>query len=261
MTPFTPRERRPRLVVGNWKMHLTAREGRNLAGALAARAAAEPLCALGLAPPFTALAAVHAALARAPIALGAQNLHAEPRGAFTGEIAGAMLADLGCAFVLVGHSERRHGMGEDDETVARKTRAAWRDGLSPLVCVGETLAEREADTTVMVLKRQISTVFAGLESSAARAAIIAYEPVWAIGTGRVATPAQVRAAHQVIRAAVDAAAGAGVGGSMTLLYGGSVNPANAASLFAEEEIDGALVGGASLEIDSFWAIAEAARGL
>ena len=239
-------------------MHRTHLEGAAVARELVALAGASPPCALAVCPPFTALERVAAALHGSPIALGAQNLHPEPQGAFTGEIAGPMLAALGCRFVIVGHSERRHGVGEDDATVARKLRAAQRDRLTPIVCVGETLAEREGGSTAEVLVRQARAAYEGLDEAAARATVIAYEPVWAIGTGRVATPDQAREAHLIVRATLDRVVSGGIGRDMAILYGGSVNPGNAAALFAEDEVDGALVGGASLEASSFWRIAAAA---
>jgi triosephosphate isomerase len=209
-------------------------------------------------PPFTALAAVAAALKGSAIHLGAQNLHPEPRGAFTGEIAGGMLTDAGCRFVIVGHSERRRLFAEDDALVARKLRAAQACGLTPIVCVGETLAERESGRTAEVLVRQIVAAYDGLQAAAAAATVVAYEPVWAIGTGRVATAEQACEAHLVLRTALDRVVPGGAGGGCAVLYGGSVTAENAASLFAEEQIDGALVGGASLEAAPFSRIVMAA---
>jgi len=250
--------RRPRLVAGNWKMHKTPAEGAALAGEMATLVAGGRHAAIALCPPFTGLAAVSRALQGTGIALGGQNLHAEPKGAFTGEISGAMLRAAGCRFVIVGHSERRHGMGESDADVAAKLRAAQREQLVPIVCVGETLAEREANRTADVLVRQVSAAYTDLAPEAAKATVIAYEPVWAIGTGRVATPEQASEAHQMIRATLDRVVGPGVGGAVAILYGGSVNATNAPALFAHEDLDGALVGGASLESASFWRIVAAA---
>ena len=250
--------RRPRLVVGNWKMNKTAPEAAALAAELRALWGAPPACAAVVCPPFTALEAVRRALEGGPIALGAQNLHAEAHGAFTGEIAGSMLAALGCRFAIVGHSERRHGLGEDDATVARKLRAALRDSLTPIVCVGETLVEREAERTADVLVRQVRAAYDGLDEAAALATVIAYEPVWAIGTGRVATPDQAREAHQLIRGTLDRVVGENAGARAAVLYGGSVTAESAPALFAESEVDGALVGGASLQAASFFRIAAAA---
>jgi triosephosphate isomerase len=254
--------RRPRLVAGNWKMHKSPADGAALAREYVALAAGDPTgsgCAVAICPPFTALADVGAALRGTGVHLGAQNMHAATHGAFTGEIAGSMLAAIGCRFVILGHSERRHGMGETDEQVAAKLRAALRDGLTPIVCVGELLAERESDRTTEVLVRQIAAAYAGLDAATAQRTVIAYEPVWAIGTGKVATPEQARDAHRVVRTTLDRVVGAGTGASVAILYGGSVNAGNAATLFAEDDIDGALVGGASLEAASFWKIAAAAR--
>ena len=255
---MSPVARRPRLVAGNWKMHKTAAEGGALARELATLLGARPACAVAVCPPFPALEAVGTALRGSAIALGAQNLHPEPKGAFTGEVSGPMLSALGCRYVIVGHSERRHGMGEDDAVVARKLRAARRDGLTPIVCVGETLSERDSGITADVLVRQIRAAYEGLATAAAAETVIAYEPVWAIGTGRVATTEQARDAHRIIRATLDRVAGAGAGAAACILYGGSVNAENAAGLFAEAEIDGALVGGASLEAASFFRIVGAA---
>jgi triosephosphate isomerase (TIM) len=255
---MNPWPRRPRLVAGNWKMYKTAREGAALAREMVELLHARPAAQVAVCPPFTALEAVGAVLRDSGIHLGGQNLHPEPHGAFTGEIAGEMLAAVGCSFVIVGHSERRHGMGEDDATVARKLRAAQRAGLVPIVCVGETLAEREADRTAEVLVRQVRAAYDALGADATARTVLAYEPVWAIGTGRVATPEQARDAHRVIRATLDQVVGAEAGARQCVLYGGSVNAGNAASLFAEADIDGALVGGASLEAASFWKIVAAA---
>jgi triosephosphate isomerase len=256
MAPSWPR--RPRLVAGNWKMHKDPGEGSVLAREFIALAGAGLPCAVALCPPFTGLHAVGEALKGSGAHLGAQNLHAATHGAFTGEVSGAMLKGAGCRFVIVGHSERRHVMGEDDATVAAKLRAAQRDGLTPIVCVGEQLSEREGGRTAEVLVRQVSAAYAGLAPEAATATVVAYEPVWAIGTGKVATPEQAREAHAIVRQTLEKVVGAGVGGKMAILYGGSVNASNAATLFAESEIDGALVGGASLEAASFWRIVAAA---
>src|SRR5262245_38728919 len=172
--------RRPRLIAGNWKMHKTSVEAAALARSLVEKGPPPIGTVLAACPPFTALAAVGPALRGGEILLGAQDLHPEPQGAFTGEIAGPMLTALGCRFVIVGHSERRHGMGEDDALVARKLRAALRDGMTPIVCVGETLAEREADRTTEVLVRQVRAVYQGMTRVDAEATVIAYEPVWAM---------------------------------------------------------------------------------
>jgi len=253
--------RRPRLVAGNWKMHRTPAEGAALAREFVALRAADPAArgsAVALCPPFTALAAVSDAVRGSGLFIGAQNMHAELKGAYTGEVSGPMLASLGCTFVILGHSERRHGMGETDAQVAAKLRAALRDGLTPIVCVGELLAEREGGEMADVLVRQIAAAYSGLDAGTAKTTVIAYEPVWAIGTGKVASPEQASEAHRVIRATLDRVVGAGTGSEVAILYGGSVNAGNAATLFLEDEIDGALVGGAALEAAGFWKIAAAA---
>jgi len=255
---MSPVARRPRLVAGNWKMHKTGVEGATLAHELAALLGARPQCTVVVCPPFVALDSVRGALRGSAIALGAQNLHPEPRGAFTGEISGPMLAAAGCRYVIVGHSERRHGMGEDDALVARKLRAARRDGLTPIVCVGETLSERDQGLTADVLVRQIRGAYEGLSPAEAQETVVAYEPVWAIGTGRVATPEQARDAHRIIRATLDRVVAPGAGAKMCILYGGSVNADSAPGLFADPEIDGALVGGASLEAAAFFRVVAAA---
>ena len=254
--------RRPRIVAGNWKMNRNASEGAALARELAALRAADPASGTSplvvICPPFPALDSVGRALAGTGLRLGAQNLHAETHGAFTGEVSGQMLVAVGCQWVLTGHSERRQIMGETDADVAAKLRAALRDGLTPVVCVGETLEEREHSRTEEVLVRQITVAYHGLEPERVRATVVAYEPVWAIGTGKVASPEQARDAHRVIRATLDHVADAGAGRELAILYGGSVNAGNAAALFAEPDVDGALVGGASLEAASFWKIVAAA---
>jgi len=256
-----PVPRRPRIVAGNWKMNRTAPEGAALAREIAALRAADPAASatplVVLCPPFTALESVSHAIEGTGLQLGGQNLHAEPAGAHTGEIAGAMLTAIGCRWVIVGHSERRQA-GETDTQVAAKLRAALRDALVPIVCVGETLAEREGTKTEEVLVRQVTTAWHGLAAADARGTVVAYEPVWAIGTGKVATPEQARDAHRVIRLTLDRVLGNGAGAAMAILYGGSVNASNAAALFAENDVDGALVGGASLAAATFGQIIMAA---
>jgi triosephosphate isomerase len=250
--------RRPRLIAGNWKMHGTPGEGAALAGQLVALIQPGRRAEIALCPPYTSLPHVAARIAGTGVHLGAQNLHAEPQGAFTGEIAGPMLTALGCRFVIVGHSERRHGMGETDVQVAARLRAALRHGLTPIVCVGETLGERESNRAAEVLVRQVRAAWQGLTVEEAIATVVAYEPVWAIGTGRVATVAQAAEAHAIVRETLDRVVAPGTGAQVAILYGGSVKPDNAAELFASEQIDGALVGGASLEAAPFWRIVAAA---
>jgi triosephosphate isomerase len=243
--------RRERLVVGNWKENGSLAANARL---LAAIAGAEGTAAMAVCVPFPYLAQAQAALRASRVAWGAQDVSAHASGAYTGEVAAAMLAEFGCRYVLAGHSERRQLHGERDEDVAAKAAAALDAGLVPIACVGETLAERERGATHDVVARQLDAVLGRLGARAA-GIVVAYEPVWAIGTGRSATPREAQEVHARMRAALDRAGANGV----QVLYGGSVKAANAAALFAEEAIDGALVGGASLDADEFVAIARAAR--
>jgi triosephosphate isomerase len=204
-----------------------------------------------IAPPFTALASIAERIAGSRLLLAAQNLHWETQGAFTGEISAAMLVAAGCTHVIVGHSERRQLFGDTDATVARKTRAALQARLTPIVCVGETLAEREAGTTMDVVRRQLTSGLADLAPDAVAATIIAYEPVWAIGTGRVATPEQAQEVHSALRALISGLAGPAVAAGVRILYGGSVKPDNVDALLRQPDLDGALVGGASLKATDF----------
>ena len=243
--------RRPRLVAGNWKMHKTPAEGvalaRELVELLRARGAAQ----VAVCPPYPALEQVGAVLKDSRLHLGAQNVHAEPQGAFTGEVSVPMLKACGCRFAIVGHSERRHGMGEDDAAVAKKLRAALRDGLTPIVCVGETLDERESGATADRVTSQTRAAFASVKASDAASCVVAYEPIWAIGTGRNATPEDANETIGVIRGALRALYDDDTADAIRIQYGGSVKSGNAAALMAMPEIDGALVGGASLDPDEF----------
>jgi triosephosphate isomerase len=252
--------RRP-IVAGNWKMNSTLAEARALAGGLR-----EPLGALHgvdtvLCPPAVWLGPVGELLRGGRVGLGAQNCHFEAKGAFTGEVAPPMLADLGCSHVIVGHSERRAYFGETDETVARKLRAAQAHGLTPIVCVGENLEQREAGETDRIVGAQVRAALAGLDATGAERLVIAYEPIWAIGTGRAATAAQANETIGAIRHEVAATLGEAVARSIRIQYGGSVTPTNAAELFAQPDIDGALVGGASLKAEDFLTICRAAAHL
>ena len=222
-------------------MHGDLASARRLAGAVAKAAAEAPGVRVAVFPPFVHLAAAAEALKGSRVALGAQDCFWEARGAFTGEVSPAQLADLGCRLVLVGHSERRHVLGETDAVVSLKLRAALAAGLEPVLGVGETLAQREAGLTEAVLKAQLGHALQGLE---AKALTLAYEPVWAIGTGRTASPEQAREAHAAIRAAAP-------GWALAVLYGGSVKPENLRALLAGPGVDGALVGGASLDAGAF----------
>ncbi|WP_348767193.1 triose-phosphate isomerase [uncultured Salinisphaera sp.] len=244
------------LIAGNWKMNGDAARVDAFARALSADAGAISADML-VCVPFVYVERLAAGLADAPVALGAQNLAAEvDPGAFTGEVNGAMLADVGCRYVIVGHSERRALYGETDAVVAAKASAAVAAGLTPIVCVGETLEQREADQTEAVLAAQLAALFEQCDRATLAAAVIAYEPIWAIGTGRSASPEQAQDVHAFLRGQI-ADRDATIAESVLLLYGGSVKPDNAAALFAGADVDGALIGGASLKADSFLDIARA----
>ncbi len=248
------------LVAGNWKMYKTVAEARQLVSELVPGLQAIGGVEKVLCPPFTDLMAVAALLEGSGIGLGAQNLHWEAQGAFTGEISPAMVAEV-CKYVIIGHSERRQYFAETDTTVNRKVKAALAQGLTPIVCVGETLAEYEAGRTAEVVSRQIKLGLADLEISEASAGslVVAYEPVWAIGTGKAATSAGANAVMtDVIRPGLTELFGAAVAQSVRILYGGSVKPDNAKEYFNQSDIDGALVGGASLKAGDFIAITKAA---
>jgi triosephosphate isomerase len=245
---------RRQLVVGNWKMHGSRPANAELlAGVLAAR---PYLGDVAVCVPFVFLTETAATLAGSDIRWGAQDVSAQEQGAYTGEVSAAMLHECGCRYAIVGHSERRAYHAESDVLVAQKAQAALARGVTPIVCVGETLAEREAGQTEHVVKRQLSAVIHQLTHCAAEM-VVAYEPVWAIGTGRTASPEQAQAVHAVLRAQLQAATGRG--DAMKILYGGSVKPDNAATLFAMPDIDGGLIGGASLKAADFIAICRAAR--
>jgi len=253
---MTRKRRRP-FVAGNWKMHLTLAEARELARRVAGAAPGLAESTVVLAPPFTSLAAVGEALAGSAVGLSGQDLYWEDKGAFTGEVSGPMLKDAGAAFVIIGHSERRQFFGETDETVNRKVRAALRTGLSPIVCVGEVLAERESGQTIARVDRQLAIGLEGVPGEDMGRVVIAYEPVWAIGTGKTASPAQAEEVHGHIRGRLQDAYG-NAGAGCAIIYGGSVKPANSYALFREENIDGFLVGGASLDADGFIGIVQEA---
>jgi triosephosphate isomerase len=247
------------VVAGNWKMNTTLAEARALASAVAGPLSALEAIETVLCPPFVSLAAVIQTVAGAGVAVGAQNCHFEPKGAFTGEVSPAMLADLGCRYVILGHSERRALFGETDATVRRKAQAALAAGLIPIVCVGESLEQNEAGQTVEVVGGQVRAALDGLTGAQVAGLVLAYEPIWAIGTGRAATPEQAGGTIGAVRRAVGEAAGEAAAGAVRIQYGGSVTAENAAALFAQPEIDGALVGGASLKAPDFVAICEAAQ--
>jgi triosephosphate isomerase len=237
------------IVAGNWKMYKTAREATEAIRALRDLLADVTDVEVVVCPPFTALAAAVEAASGSRIAIGAQDCYWEKEGAFTGEVAVPMLADLGCRHVIVGHSERRQFFGETDATVDKKIGAVLDHGLTCIGCLGETLPEREAGQTLQVLERQVRGGFARHLSSPRL--VIAYEPVWAIGTGRTATPVQAEEAHAFLRGLVKEMAGPAVAAALRILYGGSVKPDNIAALMAQPDVDGGLVGGASLDPSSF----------
>ena len=247
-------KRRP-IVVGNWKMHGTTASNAALLAALAAEAVSA--VDVGVCAPFPYLAQCRDALSGSAVCWGAQDVSAHAQGAYTGEVSAAMLADFSCAYVLVGHSERRQYHAESSALVAGKMSRALDAGLTPIVCFGETLEERESGRTEAVVGAQLEPVLA-LGREAAGRAVLAYEPVWAIGTGKTATPAQAQAVHAFVRARAAAALGAGSAEALRIQYGGSVKAANAAELFAQADIDGGLIGGAALVAAEFVAICRAA---
>ena len=248
---------RRKFVCGNWKMHKTAAEAVALVRELRQRL--NTTVQVGIAPPFTALFPVKAALQGSPIQLFAQNCHLEKQGAFTGEISAPMLAEVGCDGVILGHSERRQLFGETDEGVNKKLRAVLEAQLQAIVCVGESLAEREANRTWEVVSRQVRGALAGLGAEQVGKLTLAYEPVWAIGTGKVATTGQAQEVHGQIRGLIRELAGPQAAESVRIQYGGSVKPENAAELLSQPDIDGALVGGASLKADDFARIIAGAK--
>jgi len=248
------------LIAGNWKMNLDRAAAVALAEGVAREARNVDGVDLAVCPPSPYLDAVARALAGSRVALGAQNMYHEPQGAFTGEISAAMLCDLGCTYVILGHSERRHILGETDADVNKKVHSALQAGLTPIVCVGELLAEREAGRTMEVIRRQFDGSLAGLSAEQICRIVIAYEPVWAIGTGRVATPEQAEEVHLDLRKIMQDRYNGQVADSVRIQYGGSVKPENAGELLGQPDIDGALVGGASLKVDQFMGIVAGVGG-
>ena len=246
---------RRKLIAGNWKMNTDRAGAVALAKGVAARAAEAPNVDLLVCPPSIYLAPVADALAGAKVALGAQNMYHEANGAFTGELSAVMLLDVGAKFVILGHSERRHILGETDEAINKKTLAALAWGLVPIVCVGELLSEREAGQTADVIRRQFEGSLASVTTEQIDRLVIAYEPVWAIGTGKVASPEQAEEVHADLRSLLTKRYNGEAAGRVRILYGGSVKPSNAGELLGQHNIDGALVGGASLKVDDFIGIA------
>jgi len=246
------------LVAGNWKMNGSREGSGQLLAGVAAGAGAFEHCAIAVCPPFPYLALAAERLRGSKVALGAQDVSIHESGAYTGEVAGSMLVDLGCTYVIVGHSERRQYHGEDDLLVARKYARAVECGLTPILCVGETLEQRERGETEQVVAAHVDGVINLSGVDALRHGVIAYEPVWAIGTGVTASPAQAQDVHAFIRGRV-AAKSAEVAEGVRILYGGSMKPENAAELMAQADIDGGLIGGASLKAEDFLAIVRAAN--
>ncbi len=247
---------RRKFIAGNWKMYKTRAEAAGLARTLVTALAAEKGKRIMIAPPFTALSAVREVLDGSPILLGAQNAAAELEGAHTGEVSPRMLVDAGVAVVILGHSERRHVYGETDALVSRKVRLALSQGLEVILCVGETLEERQGGVTEKVVEGQTREGLAGVDAESLRRLTIAYEPVWAIGTGKNATPEDADSVHSFIRGILRDLFGAALGEETTIQYGGSVKPENIRDLMKKPNIDGALVGGASLKAESFLPIVQ-----
>ncbi len=244
-------ENKKSLIAANWKMHKTVGEATAFAEGLQKAVGARKDRETVIAPPFTSLAAVRAVLREEGFKLAAQNCHFEDKGAFTGEISGVMLRDIGCDYAIVGHSERRHVFGETDDMVHKKVNAAFRYGMVPILCVGEVLEERENGKTSQVVGEQLEKAVRGLSVDQAGKLVIAYEPVWAIGTGKNATPEQAQEVHAFLRERFGALFDKTVANRIRIVYGGSVKPDNVDLLMAQPDLDGMLVGGASLEVDSF----------
>jgi len=243
-------ERRP-LIAGNWKMHTTGEEARQLATIVVAAAGKVSGRDVMIAPPYTALSAVRDILASTGVILGAQNVHWEEKGAYTGEISAPMLKEFGCSMAIVGHSERRHVFGETDAMINRRLAGALQFGLTPVLCIGETLEERESGRTLEVLEEQVRAGLSGVKLADGGRIVVAYEPVWAIGTGRTATESQAQEAHSFIRKLLAGLYEKNIAGQIRILYGGSVKPENIDILMQQDDIDGALVGGAALKGEMF----------
>jgi len=244
------------IVAGNWKMHKDVQESNIFVLNILKNLLNQKRTKVILCPPFTALFNIHEIIKNTPIKLGGQNMHNESKGAFTGEISGEMLLSAGCQYVILGHSERRHVFGESDEFIQAKVRKALAVGLQPIICVGEKLDERQSGQTLEVVRRQCDSALSVVSDYEIQHCVIAYEPVWAIGTGVVATPEQASEAHTLIRNLLTAKYGQAIAESVSILYGGSVKAVNAASLIQAQDIDGFLIGGASLIEEEFVRIAE-----
>ena len=241
-------------LAGNWKMNMNSTTAVNLAAGLAKELAEIDSVDTAVCPPFVYLQSVAAALSASGIALGAQDVYFEGNGAFTGEISCGMLKDCGCTYVIIGHSERRHVIGETDELINKKIAAAIQSGLLPIFCVGELLEERDGGKTIDVVANQVKKGLAGVSAEQVRTVTIAYEPVWAIGTGRTATPDQAQEVHAMIRGLLKDLYGPALADTLRIQYGGSAKPANTAELMAQPDVDGLLIGGASLKVEDFSAM-------
>ena len=250
---------RRKLIAANWKMQMTIRGARAFAERLKSNVTDDPGMDLTLFPPFFALAVTAEILEGTRVAVGAQDVFWEKTGAYTGEISGEMVVEAGGTSVIIGHSERRHVIGETNQIVAKKLMAGLDAGLTPVLCVGETISQRDAGQAERVVEEQLETALAGVFEAQIERIVIAYEPVWAIGTGKTATPEDAVAMHRFVRRSVKNRFGSAVSERLRILYGGSVKPENARGLLRQAEIDGALVGGASLDADSFLRIADAVR--
>lgn len=249
---------RKKIIAGNWKMNKTVAEAEALATAVKRELDAEAKVDVVLCPPFTAINKVSEVISGTQLAVGAQNMHFEPSGAYTGEISAEMLREQFCRYVILGHSERRQYFGESDASVNSKTKAALAAGLIPIVCVGETLEEREAGQIESVITTQINDGLAGIDSADLKKVVIAYEPVWAIGTGKTATPEQAQDVHKLIRDLLAKLSDQSTADAVRIQYGGSMKPANALELLSKPDIDGGLIGGAALDANSFVEIVKAA---
>lgn len=249
---------RKKFIAGNWKMFTDSVTAELLAAAVVKGIGSDDRVTVAVCPPFPYLSRVFQAVKDTPVGLGGQNLYPAKEGAFTGEVSPAMLVDVGCKYVILGHSERRHGMGESDAFINRKVHAALAAGLKVIVCIGETLEERKAERTHDVLNAQLTGSLAGIDAAALANMVLAYEPVWAIGTGVNATPQQAQDAHAYVRRRLGEMCGAEAARKLVIQYGGSVKPDNARTLLTQPDVDGALVGGASLKAPDFLAIIRAA---
>lgn len=253
---------RKQVIAANWKMNKTSGEAKEFVARLKLDLGSYDKADIIICPPFTSLVAVREELEGSNYRLGAQNMYWEKKGAYTGEVSAEMLREIGCQFVIIGHSERRRYFSENDEIVNKKVKAALDMGLMPIMCIGETLSEREAGSTFSVLERQVNLGLSGLsanEKLGPRSLIVAYEPVWAIGTGRNATPEQAQEAQAFIRSVIAKSFGSGFSEEIKIQYGGSVKPKNAKDILKQNDVDGALVGGASLKPDVFAEIVKASK--